>query len=86
MEKIDCMERKLLRRLLAYLWPMVYHNEELYSEMDMGYRRMTRGKHQHLALSPEVVTENRFCLLGHVLKRPSGRLAQVILEMLPDRK
>ncbi|KAK6734839.1 hypothetical protein RB195_018182 [Necator americanus] len=29
---------------------MVCHNEELYSEVDMVYRRMTRGKDQHLAI------------------------------------
>ncbi|KAK6757561.1 hypothetical protein RB195_015398 [Necator americanus] len=49
MEKLDCTERKLLRRLLGYFWPRVCHNENLYAEIDVVYRRMTRGKHQHLA-------------------------------------
>ncbi|KAK6751529.1 hypothetical protein RB195_003119 [Necator americanus] len=34
MEKLDCMEKKLFRRLLGYFC----HNEELYSEVDMVYR------------------------------------------------
>ncbi|KAK6762816.1 hypothetical protein RB195_023500 [Necator americanus] len=62
----------------------MYPNEELFSEVDMVYLRMTRKKRQHLALSSEVVTENRFRLFGHVLRRPSNRLVQVILKMLPN--
>ncbi|KAK6743716.1 hypothetical protein RB195_010798 [Necator americanus] len=45
MERLDCRERKLLRRLLGYFWPRVCHNEDLYAEIDVVYRRMTRGKH-----------------------------------------
>ncbi|KAK6760369.1 hypothetical protein RB195_021731 [Necator americanus] len=41
MEKLDFMERKLFRRPLGYFWPLICHNEELYSEVDMLYRRMT---------------------------------------------
>ncbi|KAK6749724.1 hypothetical protein RB195_001996 [Necator americanus] len=49
MERLDCTERKLLRRLLGYSWPRVWHNEDLYAEIDVVYRRMRRGRYQHLA-------------------------------------
>ncbi|KAK6734672.1 hypothetical protein RB195_018079 [Necator americanus] len=49
MKRLDCTERKLLRRLLGYFWPRVCHNEDLYAEIDVVYRRMTRGRYQHLA-------------------------------------
>ncbi|KAK6737062.1 hypothetical protein RB195_019640 [Necator americanus] len=80
----DCIERKLIRRLLGYFRPLVCHNKELYSEVDMVYRRMTRGKRQHLARSSEVAKENRLRFFGHVMRRPTDRLAQVVLRMLPD--
>ncbi|KAK6743079.1 hypothetical protein RB195_010381 [Necator americanus] len=35
MERLDCTERKLLRRLLGYFWPIVCHNEDLYAEIDV---------------------------------------------------
>ncbi|KAK6750083.1 hypothetical protein RB195_002210 [Necator americanus] len=31
MEKLDCTERKLFRRMLGYFWPLVCHNQEPYS-------------------------------------------------------
>ncbi|KAK6763124.1 hypothetical protein RB195_023727 [Necator americanus] len=31
-KRLDCTERKLLRRLLGYFWPRVCHNEDLYAE------------------------------------------------------
>ncbi|KAK6740827.1 hypothetical protein RB195_008965 [Necator americanus] len=49
MERLDCTERELLRRLLGYFWPRVCHNEDLYAEIDVVYQRMTRGRYQHLA-------------------------------------
>ncbi|KAK6757124.1 hypothetical protein RB195_015131 [Necator americanus] len=49
MERLDYTERKLLRRLLGYFWPRVCHNEDLNAEIDVVYRRMTRGRYQHLA-------------------------------------
>ncbi|KAK6760644.1 hypothetical protein RB195_021922 [Necator americanus] len=49
MERLDCTEIKLLRRLFGYFWPMVCHNEDLHAEIDVVYWRMTRGRHQHLA-------------------------------------
>ncbi|KAK6749093.1 hypothetical protein RB195_001600 [Necator americanus] len=49
MERFDCTERKLLRRLLGYFWPRVCQKEDLYAEIDVVYRRMTRGRYQHLA-------------------------------------
>ncbi|KAK6763783.1 hypothetical protein RB195_024204 [Necator americanus] len=84
LEKLNCMERKLFRRLLGYFWPLVCHNKELYSEVDMVYRRMTRGKRQHLARPSEVVMGNHLRFFGHVMRRPSDRLVKVVLKMLPD--
>ncbi|KAK6764286.1 hypothetical protein RB195_024560 [Necator americanus] len=49
MERLDCTERNLLKRLLGYFWPRVCHNEDLCAQIDVSYRRMTRGRHQHLA-------------------------------------
>ncbi|KAK6736586.1 hypothetical protein RB195_019340 [Necator americanus] len=63
---------------------MVCHNEELYSKVDMVYRRMTNGKGQHLARPSEGVMENHFWFYGHVMMRPSNRLVQVVQKMLPD--
>ncbi|KAK6727513.1 hypothetical protein RB195_005287 [Necator americanus] len=45
-EKLDCMERKLLRQLVGYLWPRVCHNEDLHAEIDIVYRRMSGGRYQ----------------------------------------
>ncbi|KAK6727442.1 hypothetical protein RB195_005249 [Necator americanus] len=47
-----------LELLLDYFWPLVCHNEELYSEMDMEYRRTTRRKRQHLAPPSQIVMKN----------------------------
>ncbi|KAK6761857.1 hypothetical protein RB195_022808 [Necator americanus] len=49
MERLDCTERKLLVWLLGYFWPRVRHNEDLYAETDVVYRRMTCGRYQHFA-------------------------------------
>ncbi|KAK6745469.1 hypothetical protein RB195_011909 [Necator americanus] len=35
MERLDCTERKLLRRLLGYFWPRVCHSEDVYAEIDV---------------------------------------------------
>ncbi|KAK6757252.1 hypothetical protein RB195_015212 [Necator americanus] len=68
MERLDCTVGKLLRRLLGYFWPKVYHNEDLYAEIDVVYRRMTRGRHQHLAPPSKVARVNRLCFFGHILR------------------
>ncbi|KAK6755989.1 hypothetical protein RB195_014403 [Necator americanus] len=60
MERLDCTERKLLRRgYLATFWFRVCHNEDLYAEIDAVYRRMTRGRYQHLAPPSKVAKVNR---------------------------
>ncbi|KAK6762262.1 hypothetical protein RB195_023105 [Necator americanus] len=33
MERLECTERKLFRRLLGYFWPRVCHNEDLYAKL-----------------------------------------------------
>ncbi|KAK6764673.1 hypothetical protein RB195_024846 [Necator americanus] len=40
LDRLDCTERKLLRRLLGYFWHRVCHNEELYAEVDVVYRHV----------------------------------------------
>ncbi|KAK6762601.1 hypothetical protein RB195_023357 [Necator americanus] len=79
MERLDCTERKLLTWLLGYFWPRVCHDEDLYAEIDVVYRRMTRGKHQHLAPPSKVAKVNRLCFFGHILRRPADRLVQRVL-------
>ncbi|KAK6736754.1 hypothetical protein RB195_019445 [Necator americanus] len=79
MERLDCTERKLLRRLLGYFWPRVCRNEDLYAEIDVVYRRMTRGKHQHLAPPSKVANVNRLRFFGHILRSPADRLVQLVL-------
>ncbi|KAK6735482.1 hypothetical protein RB195_018599 [Necator americanus] len=69
-EKIDCTKRKLLRRLLAYLWGGVRHNEDLYAEVDVMYLRMTQ-KSQHLTPPSKVATEDRLRFFGHIMWRPT---------------
>ncbi|KAK6759694.1 hypothetical protein RB195_021332 [Necator americanus] len=94
MERLDCTERKLLRRLLRYFWPRVCHNKDLYAEIDVAYRPMTRGKHQHLAPPSKVAKVNRLRFFGHILRRPADRLVQRVLRSWagsswkkpPDRK
>ncbi|KAK6727868.1 hypothetical protein RB195_005503 [Necator americanus] len=83
MERLDCMERKLLRRLLGYFWPRVCHNEDLYADIDVVYRRMTRGRHQHLAPPSKAAKVNRLRFFGHILRRPADRLVQRGLRRLP---
>ncbi|KAK6764813.1 hypothetical protein RB195_024946 [Necator americanus] len=75
-------ERELFRRLLSTFRPMVWCNEELYSEVHMMCRQMTRGKHQHLARLSEVFTGNRLRFSGHVMRRPCDRLGHVVLRMI----
>ncbi|KAK6764510.1 hypothetical protein RB195_024725 [Necator americanus] len=82
MERLDCPERELLRRLLGYSWPRVCHNEDLYAEINVVYRRMTRGRHQHLAPSSKVAKVNSLCFFGHILRRPADRLVQRVLRSL----
>ncbi|KAK6765531.1 hypothetical protein RB195_025439 [Necator americanus] len=79
MEKLDCTERKLLRRLIGYFWPRVCHNEDLYVEIDVVYRRMTRGRHQYLAPPSKVAKVNRLRFFGHIVRRPAYRLVQRVL-------
>ncbi|KAK6734560.1 hypothetical protein RB195_018008 [Necator americanus] len=55
MERLDCTERKLLRWLHGYFWLRVCHNEDLYAEIDVVYRRMTRGRHHYLVPPSKVV-------------------------------
>ncbi|KAK6763989.1 hypothetical protein RB195_024351 [Necator americanus] len=81
MERLDCRERKLLRRPLGYFWPRVCHNEDLYAEIDVVYRRMTRGK-QHFAPPSKVAKVNRLRFFGHILRRPADRLVQRVLRSL----
>ncbi|KAK6760406.1 hypothetical protein RB195_021757 [Necator americanus] len=73
MERLDCTERKLLRRLLGYFWPRVCHNEDLFAEIDVVYRRMTRGRYQHFAPPSKVAK-----------KKPPGRKWKFWTEMVKD--
>ncbi|KAK6754073.1 hypothetical protein RB195_013215 [Necator americanus] len=87
MEKPDCMKRKLLRRILAQFCPMISHNVEIYSEVDMLHRRMTREKHQHVAPPlkySKFSAENRPHFLGHIIRRSSDRLVEIASRMLSD--
>ncbi|KAK6761251.1 hypothetical protein RB195_022350 [Necator americanus] len=52
------------------------HDEDLYAEIDVVYRRMTSGRHQHLAPPSKV---NRLRFFGHILRRPADRLVQRVL-------
>ncbi|KAK6764798.1 hypothetical protein RB195_024934 [Necator americanus] len=79
MERLDCTGRKLLRRLLGYFWPRVCHNEDLNAEIDVIYRRMTRGRHQHLAPPSKVAKVNSLRFIGHILRRTADpKLSQKI--------
>ncbi|KAK6758849.1 hypothetical protein RB195_016214 [Necator americanus] len=74
MERLDCTERKLLRWLLGYFWPRVCHNEDLYAEIDMVYRRMTRGKHQHRKRPADRLVQRVLrSSSGSSWKKPPGR-------------
>ncbi|KAK6738404.1 hypothetical protein RB195_020487 [Necator americanus] len=80
MERLDCTERKLLRRLLGYFWPRVcMYNEDPYAEIDVVYRRMTRVRHEHLALPSKVAKVNRLRFFGHILRGSTDRLVQRVL-------
>ncbi|KAK6740828.1 hypothetical protein RB195_008965 [Necator americanus] len=79
MERLDCTERELLRRLLGYFWPRVCHNEDLYAEIDVVYQRMTRGRYQHLAPPSKAAKVGRLRFFGHILRRPADRLVQRVL-------
>ncbi|KAK6765388.1 hypothetical protein RB195_025347 [Necator americanus] len=83
-ERLDFTERKLLRRLLGYFWPRVCNNEDLHAEIDVVYRRMTRGRYYYLASSSEVAKANRLNFFGHILRRPSVRLVQRVLKSLSE--
>ncbi|KAK6765284.1 hypothetical protein RB195_025280 [Necator americanus] len=76
MERFDCTEGKLLRRLLGHFWPaMVCHNQDPYAENDVVYRRMTGERHQHLAPPSKVAKVNRLRFV-HILRKPVDRLVQ----------
>ncbi|KAK6726101.1 hypothetical protein RB195_004421 [Necator americanus] len=82
MERLDCTERKLFRRLLGYFCPSVCHNGEFYVDVDTIYRQMTRRKYQHLA--SKMAKVNRLRFFGHILRRSADRLVQRVLRSLPD--
>ncbi|KAK6743453.1 hypothetical protein RB195_010608 [Necator americanus] len=84
MDRLDCTERKLFRRLLGYFWLRVCQNEELYAEIHGVCRLVTRGRYQHLAPPSKVATENCLRFFGHTLRRPRDRLVQRILRSLSD--
>ncbi|KAK6728225.1 hypothetical protein RB195_005708 [Necator americanus] len=81
--RLDCTERMLLRRLLDYFWLRVCHNEDLYAEIDVVYRRTTCGRYQHFAPPSKVAEVNRLRFFGHILRRPADRLVQRVLRSLP---
>ncbi|KAK6762585.1 hypothetical protein RB195_023346 [Necator americanus] len=83
MERLDCTERKPLRWLLGYFWPRVCHNDDLHAEIDVVYRRMTRGRCQHLAPPSKVAKVNRLRFFGHILRRSADRLVQRVLRSFP---
>ncbi|KAK6740649.1 hypothetical protein RB195_008858 [Necator americanus] len=84
MERLDCTEQKLLRRLLGYFWPKVCHNEDLYAEIDVVYQRMTCGRYQHLAPPSKAAKVNRFRFFGHILRISAHRLVQRVLKSSSD--
>ncbi|KAK6734658.1 hypothetical protein RB195_018072 [Necator americanus] len=84
LNRLDCTERKLLRRLLGCFWLGVCHNEELYAEVNVVYPRMTRGRYQHLAPPSKVATENRLRFFGHIKSGPTDRFVQRVLKSQSD--
>ncbi|KAK6761747.1 hypothetical protein RB195_022722 [Necator americanus] len=52
----------------------VCHDEKLYAEVDVVYRRMTYGRYQHLAQPSKGAAENRVCFFRHTLRRPADHL------------
>ncbi|KAK6754470.1 hypothetical protein RB195_013460 [Necator americanus] len=63
------------------IWPKICHNEELYTEIDVIYLRMTK-RYQHLAPPSKVATENRLCFIGHILRRLVDPPVQRVLRSL----
>ncbi|KAK6736131.1 hypothetical protein RB195_019044 [Necator americanus] len=55
---------------------LVCHNKDFYTEIDVVYRRMTRGRYQHLAPPSKVAEVNRLRFFGNILRRPADRLVQ----------
>ncbi|KAK6752324.1 hypothetical protein RB195_003628 [Necator americanus] len=72
MERLDCTERKLRTRLLGYFWPRVCHNEDLYAEIDVVYRRMTRGRHILKRPADRLVQRVPRSSSGSSWKKPPG--------------
>ncbi|KAK6750209.1 hypothetical protein RB195_002293 [Necator americanus] len=58
----------------------VCHNEDLYAEIDVVYRRMTRGRYQHLAPPSKAAKVNRLRFFGHILRRSADCLVQRVLK------
>ncbi|KAK6765296.1 hypothetical protein RB195_025286 [Necator americanus] len=81
-ERLDCTERKLLRRLLGYFWRRVCYSEDLYAEIDVIYRWMTRGRYQHLTPPSKVAKVSRLRFFGHI-SRMADCLVQRVLRSLP---
>ncbi|KAK6741450.1 hypothetical protein RB195_009358 [Necator americanus] len=73
MERLNCTELKLLRRLFGYFWPTVYHNEDLCAEIDVAYWQMTHGRYQHLVAPSKATKVNRLRFFGHILRRPADQ-------------
>ncbi|KAK6742769.1 hypothetical protein RB195_010187 [Necator americanus] len=86
MERLDCAEQKLLRRLLGYFWPRVCHNEDIYAEIDVVYRRMTGGRYQRLSPPSKVAKVYRLRFFGHRIRTPVDRLFQRVLRSLSPPK
>ncbi|KAK6749751.1 hypothetical protein RB195_002014 [Necator americanus] len=80
--KFHQRENKPLRRPVGYFWHRLCHNEDIYAEVDVVYRQMTRGRYQHLAPPSKEATENYLRFLGHALRRPLDRSVQRVLGSL----
>ncbi|KAK6743815.1 hypothetical protein RB195_010861 [Necator americanus] len=58
----------------------VCHNEDLYAEIDVAYRRMTRGRYQHLAPPSKAAKSSS----GSSWKKPPGRKRKFWTEVVKE--
>ena len=83
LERIDRAERRLLRRLLGYFYPVRPSSEEIYREVDQLQYRLTHGRVSRFLQASQAIEQARLRFVGHLLRRPQQRLARQVLYLHP---
>lgn len=75
-DKIDAAERRFLRRLLGYFYPIRPTADEIYSEVE--------GLQKTFVRASTALERSRLRMMGHLLRRPDERIAKMAMYLQPQ--